>query len=67
MADRESLFSVQVTAKLHKFGKHCIFEIQVFDDNGVDITDMFRFYAKLTEKDIGAKDVIDAVITKKTN
>jgi hypothetical protein len=60
----ESLFDVKVTAKLDKLGKKLIFEIQVKDDNGEDITRLFRFFTRLEESDIDNNDLIDAIITK---
>ncbi|MEZ0602963.1 hypothetical protein ACAX43_12530 [Paraburkholderia sp. IW21] len=62
----ESVFNVIVVAKVDKCGKRFIFEMQVLDDNGEDITDLFAFYARFAEKDVGREDVIDAVIVKKT-
>jgi uncharacterized protein YbbK (DUF523 family) len=61
-----SLLDVKVTAKLDKTGKGFKFELQITDDNGEDITDMFRFYASLEESDIDRTDCIDAVIVKKS-
>ncbi|MGY6156644.1 hypothetical protein [Paraburkholderia graminis] len=60
-----SLLDVKVIARLDKTGKGFTFEIQVLDDNGEDITSMFRFYARLEEADIDNKDCIEAVILKK--
>jgi hypothetical protein len=60
----ESLFDVKVNAKLDKLGKKLIFEIQVKDDNGEDITSLFRFFARLEESDIDNKDLIDVTVTK---
>lgn len=60
-----SLLDVKVIAKLDKTGKSFTFELQILDDNGDDITDMFRLYARFEEADIGKKDCIEAVIVKK--
>ncbi|SAK46441.1 hypothetical protein AWB76_00913 [Caballeronia temeraria] len=64
MSEGESVFNVKVIAKLNKDGKSCTFEMQVLDDLQQDITDMFRFYARFEEEDIGNAR-IDAVIVKR--
>jgi hypothetical protein len=59
-----SLFDVKVTAKLDKIGKKLIFEIQVKDEEGTDLTSLFRFFTRLEESDIDNKDLIDVTVIK---
>jgi hypothetical protein len=62
----ESLFDVKVNAKLDKLGKKLIFEIQVKDEEGTDLTSLFRFFTRLEESDIDNKDLIDVTVVKAT-
>jgi len=57
------MFDVQVTARLE--AASLIFEIQVRDEEGNDLTDLFRFYSRFEEEDIGNPDRIDVTIKKR--
>jgi hypothetical protein len=59
-----SIFDVEVVVKLDKARSGFVFNIKVRDENGADITSLFRFYAKQEPSDIGRTDCLDAVIKK---
>jgi hypothetical protein len=61
----ESLFDVTVHAKLDRVGQQLIFEMQIKDDSGTDITDIFRLFARMEAADMISKDCIDVLIKKR--
>ncbi|KAK46366.1 hypothetical protein BG58_11105 [Caballeronia jiangsuensis] len=57
------MFDVRVTSRLE--AGSLVFEIQVRDEEGNDITDLLRFYTRFEETDIGNPDRLDVTIRKR--